>query len=88
MATARGVRVRRTALGALVLVFCAGGGLLAAALGSGHHAASGAPGTSHAGPSAGAPAADSHLVLQVMPAPYQLPAPVTRAVALPDQRGC
>jgi hypothetical protein len=63
-----------------------GAGVLAAALGSGHHVP-GAPGTSHPGRSAGPPAANSHLVLQVMPAPYQLPAPVTRAVALPDQRG-
>ena len=86
MATARSARIRGTALGALVLAFCVGAGILAAALGAGHHAAAGRPGTVHPGRSAG-PAANSHLVLQVTPAPYQLPAPVTRAVALPDQRG-
>ena len=88
------MRARRTAVGALALAICAG--TLIAGLTVGHRTTArhppraAGPGISQPSGSAGqagqAPA-NGHPVLQVMAAPYQLPAPFSRAVALPDQRG-
>ncbi len=93
-AASRRMRARRTAVAALALAICAG--TLIAGLTVGHRTTTRHPpraaghGISQPSGSAGqaghAPA-NGHPALQVMAAPYQLPAPFSRAVALPDQRG-